>query len=140
MTTAGRARGLAIVLLAAGILATGALVPGPPARASSARPLAAQALATRTPSAPKLAPHVASRPHHVEALGGDLVDAVTGKRLWSRGLDQQRPMGSITKVMTALLVIRAGHLRRHIKITKAIPAYIRRHPGTSSAGLRPATS
>ena len=90
----------------------------------------------RTPSAPKLAPHVASRPHHVEALGGDLVDAVTGKRLWSRGLDQQRPMGSITKVMTALLVIRAGHLRRHIKITKAIPAYIRRHPGTSSAGLR----
>ena len=156
MTTAGRARGLAIVLLAAGILATGALVPGPPAaRASSARPLAAQALATRalaartlaaripsgrTPSAPKLAPHVASRPHHVDALGGDLVDAVTGKRLWSRGLDQQRPMGSITKVMTALLVIRAGHLRRHIKITKAIPAYIRRHPGTSSAGLRPATS
>jgi D-alanyl-D-alanine carboxypeptidase (penicillin-binding protein 5/6) len=137
MTTAGRARGLAIVLLAAGILATGALVPGAPAaHASSARPLAAQALATRTPSAPKLAPHVASRPHHVEALGGDLVDAVTGKRLWSRGLDQQRPMGSITKVMTALLVIRAGHLRRHIKITKAIPAYIRRHPGTSSAGLR----
>ena len=152
MITGGRARGLAIVLLAAGILATGALVAAPPAaRASSARPLAAQALVTRalaartlaarmpagrTPSAPKLAPHVASRPHHVDALGGDLVDAVTGKRLWSRGLDQQRPMGSITKVMTALLVIRAGHLRRHIKITKAIPAYIRRHPGTSSAGLR----
>ena len=45
-------------------------------------------------------------------------------------------MGSITKVMTALVVIRAGHLDRHIKITRAIPAYIRRHPDASNAGLR----
>jgi serine-type D-Ala-D-Ala carboxypeptidase (penicillin-binding protein 5/6) len=72
----------------------------------------------------------------VEARGGDLVNASTGRRLWSRELDQRRPMGSITKVMTALVVIREGHLDRHIKITEAIPAYIRRHPDASSAGLR----
>ncbi len=72
----------------------------------------------------------------MEARGADLVHAGTGRRLWSRKLNRRRPMGSITKVMTALVVIRAGHLGRHIRISGAIPAYIRRHPGASSAGLR----
>ena len=34
-------------------------------------------------------------------------------------IDVARPMGSITKVMTALLVLQAGHLDRKIKVTKA---------------------
>jgi D-alanyl-D-alanine carboxypeptidase (penicillin-binding protein 5/6) len=64
------------------------------------------------------------------------MNAGDGRRLWSRKLNRRRPMGSITKVMTALVVIRAGHLGRHIRITGGIPAYIRRHPDASSARLR----
>ena len=64
------------------------------------------------------------------------MNAGDGRRLWSRKLNRRRPMGSITKVMTALIVIRAGHLGRHIRISGAIPAYMRRHRDASSAGLR----
>src|SRR5450755_4842037 len=144
---------LAAGLLATGVLATGVLVTGlPVAGASSPRmPSAAVAAwtpsahptvaaawtsAARTPPGRTLAARIASRPHHVEARGADLMNAGDGRRLWSRKLNRRRPMGSITKVMTALVVIRAGHLGRHIRITGGIPAYIRRHPDASSAGLR----
>jgi D-alanyl-D-alanine carboxypeptidase (penicillin-binding protein 5/6) len=43
-------------------------------------------------------------------------------------------MGSITKVMTALLVLRAGHLSKVITVTRAAVAYGRRN-GASNAGL-----
>jgi D-alanyl-D-alanine carboxypeptidase (penicillin-binding protein 5/6) len=43
-------------------------------------------------------------------------------------------MASITKVMTALVVIRAGHLNQHITVTKAAVQYVHRH-GASNAGL-----
>jgi D-alanyl-D-alanine carboxypeptidase (penicillin-binding protein 5/6) len=43
-------------------------------------------------------------------------------------------MGSITKVMTALLVLRAGDLGREIKVTKAAIRYVHKD-GASSAGL-----
>jgi D-alanyl-D-alanine carboxypeptidase (penicillin-binding protein 5/6) len=45
-------------------------------------------------------------------------------------------MGSITKVMTALVVIRAGDLSRKITIPSAVVAYVRKYDA-SSAGLRP---
>ena len=63
-------------------------------------------------------------------------NAATGKLLWSRGLNTERPMASITKVMTALVVIRAGHLDRRITIPSAVTGYVRAHDA-SSAGLRP---
>ncbi len=44
-------------------------------------------------------------------------------------------MGSITKVMTALVVLRAGHLDRVITVTSAAVAYGRRD-GASNAGLK----
>ena len=43
-------------------------------------------------------------------------------------------MGSITKVMTALLVIRAGDLGREIKVTRGAIRYVHKR-GASSAGL-----
>jgi D-alanyl-D-alanine carboxypeptidase (penicillin-binding protein 5/6) len=43
-------------------------------------------------------------------------------------------MGSITKVMTALLVIRAGDLGREIKVTEGAVRYVGKR-GASSAGL-----
>ena len=42
------------------------------------------------------------------ATGAELADAGTGRRLWGRAVNTERPMGSLTKVMTALVVIRAA--------------------------------
>jgi D-alanyl-D-alanine carboxypeptidase (penicillin-binding protein 5/6) len=58
----------------------------------------------------------------------------SGAVLWAREPGRRRPMGSITKVMTALLVLRAGHLNRVITVTRAAVAYGHRD-GASNAGL-----
>jgi D-alanyl-D-alanine carboxypeptidase (penicillin-binding protein 5/6) len=70
----------------------------------------------------------------LNAWGAGLVDAGTGVRLWGRDFDVARPMGSITKVMTALLVIKAGDLGREITVTRGAIRYVHRR-GASSAGL-----
>ena len=70
----------------------------------------------------------------VRVLGGELVDLSTGTLLWSQDADVPRPMGSITKVMTALVVLQAGHLGQEITVTKAAVRYAQRD-GASSAGL-----
>jgi D-alanyl-D-alanine carboxypeptidase (penicillin-binding protein 5/6) len=82
-----------------------------------------------------LATVAARGPGGVQARGADLVNAATGQRLWSRGVNTERPMASITKVMTALVVIRAGHLSRPIRIPADVVSYVRQHGG-STAGLR----
>jgi len=56
--------------------------------------------------------------------------------LWSRQLNAEHPIGSITKVMTALLVIEAGRLNREIRIPRAVIAYVAKYQG-ESAGLHP---
>ncbi len=117
--TAARSRGAA-VLLAVALAAAGLLGVTGPARASAA------ALTTRTARA--------AGPAGVVAAAADLVDSSTGRRLWSRGLNQSRPMASITKVMTALVVIRAGHLNRLIRVPAAAISYAREHDA-GSAGL-----
>jgi len=48
---------------------------------------------------------VAGAPRGVGAKGGILADAATGQVLWKKNPDAERPMASITKVMTAYLVI-----------------------------------
>ena len=75
-------------------------------------------------------------PSGVGARSAAVENAATGRLLWSRGLNTERPMASITKVMTAFLVIRAGHLDRTITIPSAVIGYVREH-NASSAGLRP---
>jgi D-alanyl-D-alanine carboxypeptidase (penicillin-binding protein 5/6) len=74
----------------------------------------------------------ASGPTGIRAAGADLVNATTGRRLWSRGLNTERPIASITKVMTALVVIRAGHLNRKIRISQAVVTYVQEHDGSSA--------
>jgi D-alanyl-D-alanine carboxypeptidase (penicillin-binding protein 5/6) len=96
--------------------------------------LAAVALATPSPAA-SAAPR-ASAPDGVQAKAAAVENAATGKLLWSRDLNTERPMASITKVMTALIVIRAGHLGREITIPSAVVSYVREHDA-SNAGLRP---
>ena len=89
---------------------------------------AARAATDRTASA--------AGPSGVGARSAAVENAATGKLLWSRGLNTERPMASITKVMTAFVVIRAGHLDRAITIPSAVTGYVRAH-NASSAGLRP---
>jgi serine-type D-Ala-D-Ala carboxypeptidase (penicillin-binding protein 5/6) len=80
------------------------------------------------------APSFAQTAPAVAVSGGALADAGTGALLWSQNLGVRRPMASITKVMTALVVLRAGHLNRKITVTPAAVAYARRNDA-SSAGL-----
>jgi serine-type D-Ala-D-Ala carboxypeptidase (penicillin-binding protein 5/6) len=91
-----------------------------------------QAPAARAASHGHRAP--AAGPADVVAAAADLVDSTTGRRLWSRGLNHRRPIASITKVMTALVVIEAGHLGRHIRVTPSAVAYARENDA-GSAGL-----
>jgi serine-type D-Ala-D-Ala carboxypeptidase (penicillin-binding protein 5/6) len=111
----------AVPLLAAAVLAAAVL---------AAVPSASPAMAVLVPAAPGTAPAAL----RVNARGGGLVDAETGVLVWGSDVNVARPMGSITKVMTALLVIRAGDLGREIKVTKGAVRYVGRR-GASSAGL-----
>ena len=78
----------------------------------------------------------AAGPSGVGAWSAAVENTATGKLLWSRGLNTERPMASITKVMTAFVVIKAGHLDRKITVPYAVIGYVRAHYA-SSAGLRP---
>jgi serine-type D-Ala-D-Ala carboxypeptidase (penicillin-binding protein 5/6) len=70
----------------------------------------------------------------VGVSGGELVDASTGAVLWDKDSTVSRPMGSITKVMTALVVLQAGNLNQKITVSEAAIKYVERD-GASSAGL-----
>jgi serine-type D-Ala-D-Ala carboxypeptidase (penicillin-binding protein 5/6) len=103
----------------AAVLASGLTVAviAPSAAASDARP-------------------AATGPVGVQAKAAAIALASTGQVLWSRDLNTEVPMASITKVMTALVVIRAGHLGRRITVPSAVIGYVEEHDA-SSAGLLP---
>ncbi len=88
-------------------------------------PAAAQAAAHRPPAPASL---------HVDAAAGELINLTTHQELWGREQKVERSIASITKVMTALVVIRSGHLGRRIKITAGDVEYAISH-GASNAGL-----
>jgi serine-type D-Ala-D-Ala carboxypeptidase (penicillin-binding protein 5/6) len=75
-------------------------------------------------------------PSGVGAWSAAVENAATGRLLWSRDLNTERPMASITKVMTALVVIRAGDLNQTITVSSAVVAYVREWDA-SNAGLQP---
>jgi serine-type D-Ala-D-Ala carboxypeptidase (penicillin-binding protein 5/6) len=79
---------------------------------------------------------VLGAPQGVQAQAGILMDADTGQVLWERDPDTERPIASITKVMTAYLVIQAGNLNREIKVPAGVTAYVEKY-GASSDGLIP---
>jgi len=70
----------------------------------------------------------------IKVVAGELVNAGTGGQLWAQNATAELPMGSITKVMTALVVLRAGGLNDRIEVTRAAIRYVRKD-GASSAGL-----
>jgi serine-type D-Ala-D-Ala carboxypeptidase (penicillin-binding protein 5/6) len=114
---------------AAVAIATAFLISSAPSATAATAAAARQAALARPARA-------AAGPSGVQARGADLVNAVTRRQLWSRALNTQRPMASITKVMTALVVIRAGGLNRTVRIPAIVVSYVKQH-GASSAGLRP---
>jgi D-alanyl-D-alanine carboxypeptidase (penicillin-binding protein 5/6) len=72
----------------------------------------------------------------VKAKGALLADVATGQVLWGRGLDMERPMASVTKVMTALVVLDSGNLGREIQVPRAAFNYAWKYGG-ETAGLHP---
>jgi D-alanyl-D-alanine carboxypeptidase (penicillin-binding protein 5/6) len=79
----------------------------------------------------------ASAPVGVRSRWAELANAATGADLWSRSSVIERPMGSVTKVMTAYVVLTTPglNLNRVITVPSGIVAYD--EGGASTAGLRP---
>ncbi|MFI5783116.1 D-alanyl-D-alanine carboxypeptidase family protein [Nocardia sp. NPDC051570] len=84
----------------------------------------------------QLFPWLSPEPDGVQAPGAELADGNTGAVRWARQADTTAPIGSITKVMTALVVINAGNLDRNITVPQGIIDYDRKYDG-STAGLVP---
>jgi len=85
----------------------------------------------RPPAGPVI--EVTGAPQGVKAKGAVLADAVTGQVLWGRGLDTERPMASVTKVMTALVVLESGSLDRQIRVPRAAFNYAWKYGGETAA-------
>jgi D-alanyl-D-alanine carboxypeptidase (penicillin-binding protein 5/6) len=119
---------------AAGAILAGWLVPGPIATASASASATAATTtgASARPSSATISPRTPA-PTGVHALGAALEEN-SGRLLWSRAADTKRPIGSLTKVMTALVVLRAGGLNRELTVSQAAVNYARQNDG-SSAGL-----
>jgi serine-type D-Ala-D-Ala carboxypeptidase (penicillin-binding protein 5/6) len=122
-----RSRPAARGLRAAATLASGVLLASLVSSPAQALPIPAEG-----PQAAARA--VQGAPPPLSLWGADLVDASSGWQLWGKDANVPRPMGSITKVMAALVVLAAGHLGREITVTEGAVRYVHRD-GASSAGL-----
>ena len=100
--------------------------------AASARPSTPAASARPSPSASPVI-QVTGAPSGVKAKGAVLADAASGQVLWSRDPGTERPMASITKVMTALLVLEVGDLGREIRVPEAAFDYAWKYGGETAA-------
>jgi serine-type D-Ala-D-Ala carboxypeptidase (penicillin-binding protein 5/6) len=94
----------------------------------------ASARAKTTPVGPVIT--VVGAPKGVKAKAGILMDATTGQVIWAKGATATRPIASITKVMTALVILQAGGLNREVKVPKSVTAYVAKYDA-EAAGLRP---
>ena len=120
--------------LAACSTATGADHSQPAAKLAASAPATHPSATTASPS-PSVTPAIAvsGAPKGVKAKGAVLADAATGQVLWSRALGTERPMASVTKVMTALLVLQANDLGQEIRVPKAAFTYGWKNGGESAA-------
>ena len=130
------------VTAAATVIAGGMAVWAVAGSGSGARPGSEHAaMVVRRPRPPAIRPRppagpvieVAGAPRGVKAKGAVLADAVTGQVLWGRGLDTERPMASVTKVMTALVVLESGRLDRELRVPQAAFSYAWKYGGETAA-------
>src|SRR5574337_29746 len=68
----------------------------------------------------------------VSAASAILVDAVTGDVLFEQNADEPRPPASITKILTALVIVERGHLEDTVVVSQAAARV-----GGYRLGLRP---
>ncbi len=128
------------VVIGGGIAAWAAADTGSGARSASehaaavTRPTPKPVVRPRPPAGPVI--DVTGTPQGVKAKGAVLADAATGQVLWGRGLDTVRPMASVTKVMTALMVVDSGNLNREIRVPQAAFNYAWKYGG-ETASLHP---
>ncbi len=73
---------------------------------------------------------VASSAPSIDAAGG-ILETGDGHVLWARGGDIERPMASTTKMMTALVALRHGHLDQLVTVSAKAASQ------PTGAGLRP---
>jgi D-alanyl-D-alanine carboxypeptidase (penicillin-binding protein 5/6) len=107
---------LSAVSVFSGFLALAVFAAGPAATASPAGGRHADArLASRAASSP---------PPGLFASQAELYDVTHNERLYGLHLYRPAPIASLTKVMTALVVLKAGDLDRHITITRADEIYL----------------
>ncbi len=78
--------------------------------------------ATESLELPQLSPHFESSPPvpvTVKAAAAVLMDGNTGSFLFSRNPDEPRPPASITKILTALVILERGHLADTVVVSPA---------------------
>jgi serine-type D-Ala-D-Ala carboxypeptidase (penicillin-binding protein 5/6) len=96
----------------------------------------ATAIATLTPSpTPTPSEWPVPGPTGIKIAAGALENVATGKILWRDNLNKELPIGSIVKVMTAVMVIKAGTLNRVITVPKSVVKYLKSQDQPSVAGL-----
>jgi serine-type D-Ala-D-Ala carboxypeptidase (penicillin-binding protein 5/6) len=120
------ATGLAAGAVVAGLIVAGA-VTAPAARAAAGAAVGEMRTA-----------RAATSPAGVWAPSAELANAANGADLWSRASVVKRPMGSVTKVMTAYVVLTSPglNLNRVITVPDGIVAYDEEYDA-STAGLVP---
>jgi D-alanyl-D-alanine carboxypeptidase (penicillin-binding protein 5/6) len=141
--------GLSVLAIGTGTALAG--LAAPPARAAVSDPVAVTvpvAAAARPAAALSSTPvrgikHKTVKPGAAAPAGvhsrlAEVANAATGADLWSRSSVTMRPMGSITKVMTAYVVLTTPglNLNRVITVPGGITAYDKKYDA-STAGLHP---
>jgi D-alanyl-D-alanine carboxypeptidase (penicillin-binding protein 5/6) len=139
-----RVRIASLTLAAVSIGALAACGANPDATATAQKPQSAPARsatpatsASATPSPRRLpaspALQITGAPKGVKAKEAVLADAATGQVLWSRAASTERPMASVTKVMTALLVLEIGNVNQQLQVPKAAFTYAWKNGGETAA-------
>ena len=104
-----------------------------------AAPAQAAAAPTRTSAVPTRVRHATTTSPTISALYAEIEDAANGSVVWGKSQNTEVPMGSITKVMTALVVIETAGtsgLTHLDTVPQGITAYDEDY-GASTAGLVP---
>jgi D-alanyl-D-alanine carboxypeptidase (penicillin-binding protein 5/6) len=117
------------------IVATAAagLLAGVPVAASATARSGAKPAAVRAASV--AAAPAASAPSGIAAKGAYLYDVGQAKKLWGVATTTKRPIGSITKMMTAVIVLRAGNLDKTVTIKQSYVDHVKNNDA-STAGLK----
>lgn len=132
--------GIGRLLTAAGVavsLAGTSLAAAAPAEASALKPLPTKAAAAH-PVAPAYILRMPHSPGSITAPYNEVEDTATGAEIWGKSENTEVPMGSITKVMTALVVLQSAglDLNQLVTVPSGITAYDNEY-GASTAGLAP---